>query len=297
MTSRRQFGFTRRHEELLDGSRADESALSDLLDAARAPGTRDEIAGLPAARTAFMSVPYVRSRPAASVSRLPAVTRTATARLLALKVVAAVSGATLVGGRGLRRDRRRDPRRVVQPAQALDLECRPGTAPARPWWRSLPGCTWPCPARARCATTDRGQSRTNPCISARQSHWAQLLCTRRAQPAGHAQQRQQLDVPHPDAHVAPAEPAQHEAAPPAEPVQHEAAPPARPEQPDPEGKLARASNRTGTKPRHSPLRAGPLPWLATLRPFWDRDTTGAGDPSGARCDFTDYIWMLWGLRR
>jgi hypothetical protein len=98
MTRRHRLGSGRRFEELLDGSRPDDSALSGLLDAARAPGSRDEMTGLPAARSAFMSVPYVRGRPAASVSRLPAATRTAAGRLLALKFVAALSGATLVGG-------------------------------------------------------------------------------------------------------------------------------------------------------------------------------------------------------
>jgi hypothetical protein len=98
MSSRHRPGSGRRYEEFLDGSYTDDSALSALLDAARAPGTREDMAGLPAARTAFMSVPYVRTRPAASVSRLPAATRTAAGRLLALKFVAAVSGATLVGG-------------------------------------------------------------------------------------------------------------------------------------------------------------------------------------------------------
>ena len=98
MSSRHRPGSGRRYEEFLDGSRSDDSALSALLDAARAPGTREDMAGLPAARTAFMSVPYVRTRPAASVSRLPAATRTAAGRLLALKFVAAVSGVTLVGG-------------------------------------------------------------------------------------------------------------------------------------------------------------------------------------------------------
>jgi hypothetical protein len=98
MSSRHRLGSGRRYEDLLNGSRPDDSALSALLDAARAPGTREEMAGLPAARTAFMSVPYVRARPAASVSRLPAATRTAAGRLLALKFVAAVSGVTLVGG-------------------------------------------------------------------------------------------------------------------------------------------------------------------------------------------------------
>jgi hypothetical protein len=88
----------RRYEAFLDGSHADDSALSTVLEAARAPGTREDMAGLPAARNAFMSVPYLRTRPAASVSRLPAATRTAAGRLLALKFVAAVSGVTLVGG-------------------------------------------------------------------------------------------------------------------------------------------------------------------------------------------------------
>jgi hypothetical protein len=98
MSRRHRLGSGRRYEELLNGSRRDDSMLSAVLDAARAPGTRDEMAGLPEARAAFMSVPYVRSRPAASVSSLPAATRTAAGRLLALKFLAAVSGATLIGG-------------------------------------------------------------------------------------------------------------------------------------------------------------------------------------------------------
>ena len=98
MSSRHRPGSGRRYEDFLDGSHSDDSALSALLDAARAPGAREDMAGLPAARAAFMSVPYVRTRPAASVSRLPAATRNAAGRLLALKFIAAVSGATLVGG-------------------------------------------------------------------------------------------------------------------------------------------------------------------------------------------------------
>jgi hypothetical protein len=98
MSRRNHPGSGRRYEEFLDGSRSDDSALSAMLDAARAPGTRDEMAGLPAARTAFMSAPYLRTRPAASVSKLPAATKSAAGRLLALKFVAAVSGATLIGG-------------------------------------------------------------------------------------------------------------------------------------------------------------------------------------------------------
>lgn len=98
MSRRHRFGSGRRYEELLDGSRSDDSALSGLLDAARAPAAREEMSGLPTARNAFMSVPYVRTRPAASVSKLPATSRSAAGRLLALKLVAAVSGVTLVGG-------------------------------------------------------------------------------------------------------------------------------------------------------------------------------------------------------
>lgn len=98
MIRRLPLGSGRRYEELLDGARSDDSGLSALLDAARAPGTREDMAGLQSTRNAFMSVPYVRTRPAASVSRLPAATRIAAGRLLALKLVAAVSGVTLVGG-------------------------------------------------------------------------------------------------------------------------------------------------------------------------------------------------------
>lgn len=98
MSRRHRFGSGRRYEELLDGARSDDSALSAVLDAARAPATRTELSGLSTARNAFMSVPYVRTRPAASVSRLPAATRSAAGRLLALKLVAALSGISLVGG-------------------------------------------------------------------------------------------------------------------------------------------------------------------------------------------------------
>ena len=98
MSRRHRLGSGRRYEELLDGARSDDSALSGLLDAARAPAAREEMSGLATARNAFMSVPYVRTRPAASVSKLPAATRTAAGRLLALKLVAAISGVTLVGG-------------------------------------------------------------------------------------------------------------------------------------------------------------------------------------------------------
>lgn len=98
MSRRHRLRSGRRYEELLDDLRSDDSDLSALLEVARAPGARDEMGGLRAATSAFMSVPYVRTRPAATVSRLPAATRAAAGRLLALKFIAAVSGVTLVGG-------------------------------------------------------------------------------------------------------------------------------------------------------------------------------------------------------
>src|SRR4051794_7711893 len=82
-------------EELLDGRSPDNSALARLLTAARAPGTRDEMGGLPAARSAFLEARQPRRSRA---TRLPAATRPAAGKLFALKALAAVSGATLVGG-------------------------------------------------------------------------------------------------------------------------------------------------------------------------------------------------------
>ncbi|MDT4921969.1 MAG: hypothetical protein QOI15_2871, partial [Pseudonocardiales bacterium] len=93
--NRRQSSSGDPFEELLDGRTPDDSALARLLTAARAPGTRNEMAGLPAARTAFLDARQPRR---AGAIRLPAATRTAAGRLFALKAVAAVSGATLVGG-------------------------------------------------------------------------------------------------------------------------------------------------------------------------------------------------------
>ena len=96
MPRRLRLGSARRYEELLDGARADDRALSDLLAAARAPGTRDEVAGLATARTEFLNT---RFRPIRGATKsLPAATRTAARRLLVLKAVAALSGATLIGG-------------------------------------------------------------------------------------------------------------------------------------------------------------------------------------------------------
>jgi hypothetical protein len=83
-------------ERLLDADIADGTALSRVLAAARAPGRPHEVAGLDAARSAFMRAGPASSRPPAR-SRATA-TRTAAGRFLALKVISAVGGATLVGG-------------------------------------------------------------------------------------------------------------------------------------------------------------------------------------------------------
>jgi hypothetical protein len=83
-------------ERLLDGDVADASALSRVLAAARAPGRPEEVAGLDAARAAFMRAMPTASRPPAS--HRPTAPRTAVGRLLTLKAIAAVGGATLAGG-------------------------------------------------------------------------------------------------------------------------------------------------------------------------------------------------------
>jgi hypothetical protein len=83
-------------EELLDGGRIADAAVSRVVSAARAPATPEELAGLDATRSAFhRSSQAWGRRPIGSV---PAATRTAAGRLLALKVIAAVGGASLIGG-------------------------------------------------------------------------------------------------------------------------------------------------------------------------------------------------------
>lgn len=88
-------------ERLLDEEAFDGTALSRVLAAARAPARPDELAGLESARLAFrQQVATPRHRVASSRGRAPASTgaRTLAGRLLAAKAVAAVSGATLIGG-------------------------------------------------------------------------------------------------------------------------------------------------------------------------------------------------------
>jgi hypothetical protein len=82
-------------EQLLNSDARDSTQLAQLLAAACAAGTPEELAGLDATRTAFLAD---RQAPGHSVGRLPAVTRTTAGRLFALKALAAVSGATLIGG-------------------------------------------------------------------------------------------------------------------------------------------------------------------------------------------------------
>jgi hypothetical protein len=83
-------------DALLDGDCDDGTALARVLIAAGAPGTPQELAGLDAARAAFVRAAPAPSRP--PMTPLSAATRTAAGRLLAVKAIAAVSGATLIGG-------------------------------------------------------------------------------------------------------------------------------------------------------------------------------------------------------
>jgi hypothetical protein len=83
-------------EELLDGGRVSDAALSRVVTAARAPATPDELAGLDAAQSAFHRSSQAWGR--RPISSVPAATRTAAGRLLAVKAIAAVGGASLIGG-------------------------------------------------------------------------------------------------------------------------------------------------------------------------------------------------------
>jgi hypothetical protein len=83
-------------EELLDGGRVADAGLSRVISAARAPADPGELAGFDAARAAFDRTCRAPNR--RPVSSVPAATRTAAGRLLAIKAIAAVAGATLVGG-------------------------------------------------------------------------------------------------------------------------------------------------------------------------------------------------------
>jgi hypothetical protein len=86
-------------ERLLDGQPANGTALSRVLGAARAPGSPDELVGLDAARAAYVAARSPSPAGTRSpVATLPAVTRTTAGRLLALKALAALSGASLIGG-------------------------------------------------------------------------------------------------------------------------------------------------------------------------------------------------------
>src|SRR5437763_6068037 len=83
-------------ENHLDGGRVADTPLARVLSAARAPALPDELAGLPAARTAFVQARH--GAPRHPRAGLPAASRTAAGRLLAIKAVAALGGATLIGG-------------------------------------------------------------------------------------------------------------------------------------------------------------------------------------------------------
>jgi hypothetical protein len=83
-------------ERLLAGDVTDGSAISRLLAAARAPGTPEEVADVEAARSTFVLTTL--ASPRTPINIRPAATRTAAVRLLTLKAIAAVSGATLIGG-------------------------------------------------------------------------------------------------------------------------------------------------------------------------------------------------------
>jgi hypothetical protein len=86
-----------RLELLLDEDVFEDTRLSRVLSVARQPAAAEELAGLTEARAAFVLAlnPPLTTR--ASSGR-PARSRSLAGRLLALKAVAAVSGATLVGG-------------------------------------------------------------------------------------------------------------------------------------------------------------------------------------------------------
>lgn len=82
-------------DRLLDEDAYDDAPLSRVLAAARGPARPDELAGLAAARAAFVSSTMPGARPATA---RPARSRTLAGRLLAVKAIAAVSGASLLGG-------------------------------------------------------------------------------------------------------------------------------------------------------------------------------------------------------
>jgi hypothetical protein len=83
-------------ERLLEGDVSDASPLSRTLAAARAPGAPHEVAGLEAARSAFVLSSLAPSRSRATLR--PATATSAAGRLVALKILAAVSGSSLIGG-------------------------------------------------------------------------------------------------------------------------------------------------------------------------------------------------------
>ena len=82
-------------DALLDGE-YDDGALARVLTAARAPGAPQDLAGLEATRAAFVRVSHAPGRPPIGV--LSTATKKVAGRLLAVKAVAAISGATLIGG-------------------------------------------------------------------------------------------------------------------------------------------------------------------------------------------------------
>jgi hypothetical protein len=83
-------------DRLLDGDVADGTALAEVLAAARAPGSADELAGLSGAMSAFVTA--TRQLPRPPVGHRAAPRRALTAGGLLAKTVAAVGGVALAGG-------------------------------------------------------------------------------------------------------------------------------------------------------------------------------------------------------
>lgn len=95
MRRRRRHATAASLDALLDGARDDGTALARVLAAARAPANPRETTGLDAARTAFIGA---ANAPRPARPKRHGGTRSVAGRLVALKAIAAVSGASLIGG-------------------------------------------------------------------------------------------------------------------------------------------------------------------------------------------------------
>lgn len=97
MTNRAHHSSSAAYDRLLDATESDGTPLAELLAAARAPARPGQLTGMATARAAFERAHMGPARGRAPVS-VPTLGRRAAGRVLAVKVIALIGGASVVGG-------------------------------------------------------------------------------------------------------------------------------------------------------------------------------------------------------